>query len=153
MLETRYLAATLLLGILGACGGGAEEPAVPGPLEFSILDTSDNGNIRASRFAMAKSDAEWKSLWSEYKGAYAKPAPPVDFHSSMVVGVFTGERPAGCDTAAIRRVVREEKTIRVEYALVAPAADTGCGGAFTTPAVVAQIPRSDLPVSFTKVPQ
>ncbi|MBC5765124.1 hypothetical protein [Ramlibacter albus] len=153
MLTTRYAAATLLLGTLAACGGGAEEPATPRPLEFSVLDSSDNGNIRAARFAMAKSDVEWKSLWSEYKGAYAKPAPAVDFHSRMVVGVFTGERPVGCDAAAIRRVIREESSIRVEYALVAPPAQTACGGAFTAPAVVAEVPHSDLPVSFTKVPQ
>jgi hypothetical protein len=151
-------AAALVFCMLSACGGGGNEPAAPQPLEFSVLDSAGNGHIQTARFTTVRSEADWQSLWAEYKGPFGIPAPTVNFQSQMVVGVFVGSRPSGCFDAAIRRVIQEAGAVRVEYnegvLESAPSGTlTSCTTAFTYPAVVAAVARSDLPVSFLKVAQ
>jgi hypothetical protein len=162
MKNRRLSMAMAVFCLLGACGGGGEDPFAPVSLDFAIVESSANGfdgDIRTPRFATVRSDAEWQSLWAEYKGRYGKAAPPVDFGSRMVIGVFIGARPSGCFTTEIRRVIQEQGAIRVEYADRIPeslqaASSAGlvsCTQVFVYPSVLAAIARSDLPVSFLKV--
>lgn len=155
MRAKRSAAAIALLCLLTACGGGGEDLNTLRLLEFTVLDSSADGQIRSPRFTTVRNDAEWQSLWTEFKGALGSPAapPPVNFQSTMVVGLFVGSRPSGCFTADIRRVIQEASTIRVEYTDGGLPGPQFCTQGFVYPSVLAAIGRSDLPVTFLKVDQ
>jgi hypothetical protein len=114
---------------------------------FTALDATNRSNIHAPRTVVIKDAGAWASLWAEHAGAGAA-LPAVDFTTSMVVGVFLGDRPNGCYTTAISGVTRGAAGIAVQHTDAVPGMGVMCAMFVTSPGALAVIDRSDLPVDF-----
>lgn len=159
--------ATVLAGaLLAACAGagthdgqaGAAAPAAaPAPaaaapgaaaLAFSTLDQTGTSRIEAARTVLVRDPEAWRRLWSEHAGPEAAP-PPVDFATSMVIGVFLGTRPSGCYSTAIVGLEHVGGKIRVQQVDQVPGPLVRCMMMIATPAHLVVTARSEAPVEFT----
>ncbi len=112
-----------------------------------VADATSLSGIHEERTVVVKDDAAWTRLWNEHAPGRAKPA--VDFASQMVVGVFMGNGPSSCYSTAIDGILRTADKILVRELRSVPGPDIMCAMLVTTPAHLAVIPRSDLPVVFS----
>jgi hypothetical protein len=80
---------------------------------------------------VVRSQFEWDSLWRRHGSA--KAAPPVDFRTRMVLGVFLGSRPTAGYRVEIVEVVHEGATLVVRYAEKQPPADRMVAQVLTAP--------------------
>jgi hypothetical protein len=113
---------------------------------FQTADATSQSNIHEARTVVIKDEAAWTRLWNEHAPDRALPA--VDFASHMVVGVFMGNGPSSCYTTAIGGIVRTADKLIVREVRSVPGPDIACAMYVTTPAHLAVIPRSELPVVF-----
>jgi hypothetical protein len=113
---------------------------------FQTADATSQSNIHEARTVVIKDEAAWARLWNEHAPDRALPA--VDFASHMVVGVFMGNGPSSCYTTAIGGIVRTADKLIVREVRSVPGPDIACAMYVTTPAHLAVIPRSELPVVF-----
>jgi hypothetical protein len=110
-------------------------------------DATSMSNIHDERTVVVKDEAAWTRLWNEHAPGRDKPA--VDFASHMVVGVFMGYGANSCFSTSIDGVVRTADRILVRELRSVPGPDIVCAMHVTSPAHLAVIPRSDLPVVFS----
>jgi hypothetical protein len=115
---------------------------------FKVVDATNNSSIHTARNVVVKDAGAWAALWAEHAGT-SRPLPAVDFSTSMVVGVFLGERPSGCYGTSISKVTRNANGIAVQHTDSMPGIAVLCAMYVPTPAALAVIDRSDLPVEFT----
>jgi hypothetical protein len=115
---------------------------------FKVVDATNNSSIHTARNVVVKDAGAWAALWDEHAGT-SRPLPAVDFSTSMVVGVFLGERPSGCYGTSISKVTRNANGIAVQHTDSMPGIAVLCAMYVPTPAALAVIDRSDLPVEFT----
>jgi len=111
------------------------------------LDATSLSNIHEARTVVVKDEAAWTRLWNEHAPDRARPA--VDFATHMVVGVFMGYGASSCYATSIGGVVRTADRILVRELRSVPGPDVMCDMHVTSPAQLAVIPRSDLPVVFS----
>ena len=108
--------------------------------DIQTIARGDSSRILRLRRVVARDDEEWRVLWRAHAGAAAD-APPVDFATRMVVGVFQGQRPsAGFDSAIVGAGVQGAAlTVEVEERLPA----TGRMGAqvLVSPFHIVSLPR------------
>lgn len=82
------------------------------PRSFRDLDKGDQSFVDDGRQVVARTAAEWNTLWRQHSPD--RPQPQVDLAQDMVVGVFLGSRPTagfaleivGVEAAAGELVVR-----------------------------------------------
>jgi hypothetical protein len=117
-------------------------------VDFKVLEASNLSGIHQPRNVVVKDANAWASLWAEHAGA-SKPLPAVDFSTSMVVGVFLGDRPSGCYGTSITKVTRGADGIAVQHTDTVPGMGVLCAMYVPSPAALAVIGRSELPVEFT----
>jgi hypothetical protein len=110
-------------------------------------DATSLSNIHDERTVVVKDEAAWTRLWNEHAPGRDKPA--VDFASHMVIGVFMGYGANSCFATSIDGVVRTADRILVRELRSVPGPDIVCAMHVTSPAHLAVIPRSDLPVVFS----
>jgi len=91
----------------------------------------------------------WESLWRELS---RDPAPKVDFKGQQVVAVFLGQRPSGGYSIEIVRVLPGEAYVSVEYRERTPPPGRTPPEGATSPFALKLIPKSTLPVRFTRLP-
>jgi hypothetical protein len=142
------LAGALVAGCAGSATRGASAPAADSAPAFTTLDQSKTSHIDAARTVVVKDAAAWARLWDEHAGS-DRPAPQVDFTTSMVVGVFLGSRPSGCHSTAIAALERVGNTLRVEQVEKVPGPTVRCMMMIVTPAHLVVTARSELAVEFT----
>lgn len=163
------LVAASACALLAACGGGSSggsaslqslssgsvQSAAQG-LPFDLFSPAISQSAITEKRLVTVRDAEsWNRLWSEHAGPTfaTRPLPAVDFSRNMVVGIFLGSRGA-CDRleiASVRRLHAPER-IEVGYRDIPPPPDTACIASIVNLAVLATVPRSDLPVEFVQAP-
>lgn len=114
---------------------------------FRTADATSLSGIQEARTVVVKDEAAWTRLWNEHAPGRDKPA--VDFASQMVVGVFMGNGPSSCYSTAIDGILGTADKILVREVRSVPGPDIMCAMHVTTPAHLAVIPRSDLPVVFS----
>jgi hypothetical protein len=139
------------LGLMASCGGGGI--AEPVEIPFAVIESTSSG-ITTARFVVVKDNAAWGALWREHKlNLTPTPAvPPIDFGQQMVVAVFVGQRPSGCDSVAIKAVKQTATKLMVEYKESdPPPAGLNCTAALVFPAELASTAKSDSPVEFVAV--
>ncbi len=113
------------------------------------IDRGTMSQIDDARFVTIRSQPEWSALWRTH--APAKPLPPVDWSSEMVVGVFLGTRPtAGFSVDMVGYRVEGNRVV-AGYKEIPPARDTITAQMLTSPFVLAVIPRRDGDVTFEKI--
>jgi VWFA-related protein len=129
------------------------EPAVPSappvPVQMTALNSDLMSGIDRPQQSVAKSAAEFQTLWQQH--APGRPLPAVDFSKQMVVAVFLGSRPSGGFAVEITGVRGEGDATVVRWAERKPGAGQMASQVMTAPSFMATIPRRDGPVRFEKV--
>jgi len=88
-------------------------------------------------------------FWAEHRPH--EPAPDVDFSRKMVVGVFSGPRPADAFAIRIENVRMTPAALFVDYREQLPPPGTFAVDVTVYPYHIKIIPRTDLPVTFNKL--
>ncbi len=91
----------------------------PVPLAFTTIARGDQSGIEEARQVVARSAADWATLWKEH-GGEGKP-PAVDWNRSMIIAVFQGTRPSAGHTVEITRIEKRGGEIVVSYREQGPA--------------------------------
>jgi hypothetical protein len=115
-------------------------------LRFTTLSQTSLSRVEEARTVVVKDAAAWALLWQYH--APDLPVPPVDFTTSMVVGVFMGYTNP-CYSTSIAAITRGADKITVQKVDRQPPAGVMCAMVVTSPAHLVAIERSDLPVEFT----
>jgi hypothetical protein len=118
-------------------------------IPFTTVARGPISGIESPRQVTVRSQAEWETLWKAHAGSQA--IPPVDFSSTMVVGVFLGSRPSGGFTVEISRIVREGGSLIVEYRERKPGPGAVAAQLLTSPFHLVTLDRQDGPVEFRAV--
>lgn len=120
-------------------------PPPPPPQEWKGTDTS----VTHAGQVVVRTDEQWNHFWSEHHPHEV--SPDVDFTKNMVVGVFVGARPADQFSVSIVRVDTQPKEVVVEYREQPPPTGTLAINVTAYPFAIKVIPRTTLPVRFTKL--
>lgn len=147
------VAGLFLAGCAGHVGQGGPARALPSmpqaaaALPFTTIDQGATSRIDAARTVVVKDADAWRRLWAEHAGPEIAP-PPVDFATSMVVGVFLGSRPSPCYSTAIVGLESVEGKIRVQQVDKIPGPTVRCMMMIATPAHLILTARSEATVEF-----
>jgi hypothetical protein len=106
--------------------------------------------IAGSRQAVARTAAEWTTLWSAHAGA--RPTPAVDFLTSMVAAVFLGTQPTAGFSVEIVGTHHDVDALIVEYVERRPGRDDITAQVITSPFHIVTLPRHDGAIRFEKRP-
>lgn len=123
--------------------------AAPALLE-TVARASMSG-IEESRQVVVRSDDEWTTLWREHAGA--KPAPPVDFATQMVLAVFLGTRPSAGYGVEIISARPDGSGLAVSWSEQRPSRDTITAQVLTAPAHFVAVPKVTGSIRFEKAGQ
>ncbi|MGE3273563.1 MAG: protease complex subunit PrcB family protein [Vicinamibacterales bacterium] len=131
--------------VLLALALAVQVSAVP----MTVLAQDPMSRVDQARTAVARSAAEWESLWRDHAGQ--APRPPVDFSTSMVAAVFLGSRPTGGISAEIVGTRRADDAVVIEWTEKRPGPGQVAPPVLTSPAVLVQMPRVEGAIRFEKV--
>jgi hypothetical protein len=120
-------------------------PAAGAALRVTTLSQNSLSGVHEARNVVIKDEQAWRTLWLEH--APDAPLPPVDFGTTMVVGVFMGSTNP-CYSTSIAGVSRETDEIVVHKLDRHPPVGVMCAMVVTSPAHLVAIERSALPVAF-----
>jgi hypothetical protein len=118
------------------------------PVAFKTIDRGGQSNIETARDVVARTPAEWTTVWREHAGGRTRPA--VDFARSMVVGVFLGSRSTGGYTVDITRIERQGADLVVTYRERKPDPADMVTQVITMPYHLVTVERFAGPVRFTR---
>lgn len=118
---------------------------VPVRIEFNTIDRSAYSLVRAPMTVIVKDAQSWAQLWKRHTGTTGD-VPPIDFSTTIVIGVFRGVLPNGCYSTEITDVYREDQAITVERRDTVPGPEAVCTLAIVAPAHIVAIPRTEEPV-------
>ncbi len=128
---------------------GTAPVAPPAPVPMTPISSDQMSAIDTSRQVVAKTAAEFQSLWRAH--APGRPLPNVDFAANMIIAVFLGSRPSAGYSVQITGVRREGDALVVTWAERGPGPDQMAAQVMTAPAQIVAVPRFDGPVRFEKV--
>jgi VWFA-related protein len=129
------------------------QPTAPPPQDLAkILVPVARGpmsGVDVYREAVARTPAEFEALWSGLP--MRRPAPRVNFDSTMIVGLFLGTRPTAGYSVEFVGLKRDGETLVVEYVEHQPDEGTANSQILTTPYAIAGVPMYAGPVRFDRV--
>jgi len=143
-------AAASSIPVLQACGGGGGWQEFELPL-VRLQAFWPPKDLR--RTYVLRTEAQWQAAWEAHEPPVwpAMTRPAIDFQRTMVLGLTLGSGPNGCWGMAIRRVVEEATSLRVEYASSEPRPGALCTQAIVALTDFVAVPQSDKPVRFERV--
>jgi len=106
-------------------------------------------NVMEPRQVVIRSADEWTRLWHDHAGADAA-APPVDFGSSMVMGVFLGARNTGGYAVEITAVEQDATGVVVRYTEAKPGRGAMLAQVITSPFHLVSVATVDGPIRFER---
>lgn len=156
----QWPAVALLVGGLTfavACAGApAAAPAEGGgqtghAVALRELAHGEQSNVEASKQAVARTAAQWATLWKEHE--WERPAPPVDFSKEMAVAVFLGTQQSAGITVRVTEVTAKAGggTV-VRYRVTQPGPGGVAAQVLTFPYHIVAAPAHDGPYTFERVP-
>lgn len=104
--------------------------------------------VDEARTAVAKTAAEWSTLWQAHNGA--TPPPKVDFSKRMAAAVFLGSRPSAGYAVEITGTRQDGKVLVIEWRETRPAPGMLTAQVLTSPAHLVSLPKFDGEVRFEK---
>lgn len=119
------------------------------PPAVHVLSREAMSQVEEPGQAVARTAAEFATLWKKHAGD--KPAPAVNFRSSMVVAVFLGTRSSAGYQAEIIRTRPAGGTLIVEWQERKPQRGDVSAQVLTSPAVFARLPKFKGEIKFEKV--
>jgi hypothetical protein len=140
------------IGIAGlvlalAVGASAAEVAIR-----TLARGSQSGVKKAER-VVAKTPAEWATLWKRHAGeAQAAEAPKVDWSKEMVLGAFLGTRNTGGYALQITGAKEEAGKLVVQVEAKTPKPGSFVTQTLTSPFHLVAVPKSSLPVIWSVSP-
>jgi hypothetical protein len=114
------------------------------------LARGDQSNIDDARQVVARTPAEFETLWRQH--APERPAPTVDFPREMVVGVFLGSRPTAGYGVDILGTREDQGTLVVQYRERRPARGGITAQVITSAFQIVALPARTGDVKFERVP-
>jgi hypothetical protein len=141
---------------LGLAGHKVERvaflPRAGTAISYETLASDRQSGVTAERTVVVKESATLEKLWAEHVGnRFAPPAmPKVDFTQQMVLAVFAGWLPNGCNSMGITRVSSGGDKIVVDYEERDLSTVNVCTQALVSPMQMVVVERSDAPVEFVK---
>jgi hypothetical protein len=116
---------------------------------IQTIVTDMMSQVDSPRQVVARTPAEWTTLWREHAGATA--APPVDFGSRTVVAVFLGTRSSAGYFVEITGTRHDKSALVVEWRERRPERGQVSAQVITSPAHIATIPKFAGEIRFEKV--
>jgi hypothetical protein len=116
-------------------------------LEMKTLARANQSLVATEGQKVVKDAASWNALWRTHAGAGSS-APAVDFSKKMVVAVFQGARPNGCNAIEITDAFRLNGAVHINYAETTPGPATMCIAAVVQSAHFVEVERSNEPFVF-----
>ena len=120
-----------------------------GGMPMTTIARGGISNVMEPREVVVRSAAEWTPLWRDHAGADAD-APPVDFASSMVVGVFLGARNTGGYAVEVTAVEQDATGVVVRYTETKPRPGAMLAQVITSPFHLVSVARTEGPVRFER---
>jgi hypothetical protein len=125
----------------------AMQAASPSPVQ--IVAREAMSMVAEPREAVARTAAEWATLWAQHAGE--RPLPAVDFSKHTVVAVFLGTRSSAgfaVDVVGLRQV---PGGVVVEWQERRPGRDQVSAQVLTSPVAIVTIPKTAGTITFEKV--
>lgn len=116
---------------------------------LKTIERGQNSQVESPRQAAVRMPAEWSTLWRAH--APNRPAPDVDFSTTMVAAVFLGSRPTGGFSVEIVRTRVDGQSLVVEYVEKRPAPDAITAQVLSSPYHIVAVPAHSGTVSFVKL--
>ena len=128
-------------------------PANGSQLAFMSESIGTFSGVQAAQNVVIKDKAAWSRLWADtHKNVSTAPAlPEVDFASHMVIGVYQGEKPNGCQYSRITKVAVAGDKLVVNYTDHDKLVAMMCIQAISSPYHLATVKRVDAEVTFNNV--
>lgn len=103
-------------GAFGAPAPAPEVPVASSALAYQSIARANQSGVSTKRNVVIKDQAAWARLWAEHVGPLspAPTLPQVDFTRQLLIGVFAGELPSGCQQFGVRGVFSAANRLRVE---------------------------------------
>jgi hypothetical protein len=114
-------------------------------MPFRTVSQTTQSKVEEARTVVIRDAAAWQLLWQYH--APDAPLPPVDFSTTMIVGVFMGSTNP-CYSTLIANLTRSAGKITVTKIDRHPPPDVMCAAVVTYPAHLVAVERSELPVEF-----
>ena len=119
------------------------------PQPFRDLDKGTQSFVDEGRQVVARTAAEWSTLWRRHSPDRLQPA--VDFTQEMVVGVFLGSRPTAGYALEIAGVEVGAGELVVRYRERRPRGDAITAQVITSPYHLVAVARRDGEVRFQRI--
>ena len=119
------------------------------PSNVHIVSREMMSMVEDPKQAVARTPAEWASLWRLHAGT--QPLPAVDFGARTVVAVFLGSRSSAGYAADIVAIREAKGTLIVEWQERRPQRGDVSAQVLTSPAVIATVPKFAGEITFEKV--
>lgn len=119
------------------------------PSNVHIVSREIMSMVEEPKQAVARTPAEWATLWRLHAGN--QPLPAVDFGSRTVVAVFLGTRSSAGYAADIVALREANGALIVEWQERRPQKGEVSAQVLTSPAVIATVPKFTGEIKFEKV--
>ena len=116
---------------------------------IQTIVTDVMSQVESPKQAVARTPAEWTTLWREHAGGTA--VPRVDFGARMVVAVFLGTRSSAGYLVQITGTRQDKGALVVQWRERRPEQDQISAQVITSPAHIATIPTFAGEIRFEKV--
>jgi uncharacterized membrane protein len=115
--------------------------------EIQTIARGEHSRILQPRRVVARTDDEWRSLWTSHAGSTAVP-PRVDLAARMVAAVFQGQRPSAGFETTIVGALEDGGVLKVQVDEHPPRAGRMAAEVLVSPFDIVSIPRFDGKVVF-----
>lgn len=139
---------TVQLAALLVGGTALAVPSVQ--VAFTTLTRGQQSGIEERREVVVRDAEALAALWRVH--APGEPPPPVDFATSMIVGIFAGLRNTGGHEIEVTGLVRDDDTLIVTYRARAPDRGAMTAQVLTFPYHLVRVARHEGPVRFRRAP-
>ena len=120
------------------------------PPEMAMWGYRMTSGLRERERIVVRDSASWLALWPRIVGSHrpVSAVPAVNFANEMLIVVSMGTRSSGGYVIAIDSVAVAGDSLRVVVREQSPGPRCGTTAALSSPAALARVDRSELPVSF-----
>ncbi len=131
--------------------GSREGQGTPGAQGAAMrsLDRGAHSNVDDARQVVARTAAEWNTMWRQHSPD--RPQPAVDFGREMVAGVFFGSQSSGGYAIEIVGAAVKDGTLVVQYRETRPGPGAVAAQIITSPYHLVALPSVNGDVKFERL--
>lgn len=144
----RFLIVFIFLIFLNFCFHTRENNK--GELEFETFQKGFYSGIKEKKEMVIKNKMEFLDMWKNLtKILLPLPEPPeIDFDKYMLLCTFMGEKPTGGFSIEIKKIIEEDKEIKVFVKEISPGKNCIVTMAFTQPFHIVLLKKSKKKIKF-----